>query len=231
MAVQAEAVASLSEKVAVAYSSWQSLNLVEREWMTSGSVNSPVVDVDPLSELLTSEGFVHTGAALFSRVWLERVGGFDERHTLIEDVDLMLRIAMAGGQFRRIETDQPLFFYRRGLADSLSQQNRRGFVEGCVRNADLVERYCREHGVLTLARRQAIISVYYQAARQFAEWDRDQFRCLTRKLEALSPGFKPSGPRKMWLLSRLLGYPKAEMLAVAWRKAKHGLAPGVPDRT
>jgi hypothetical protein len=219
MAVQAEAAASLSEEVAVVYSRWQFLDRVEQDWLEKEPVKSPMVDADPISELLKSEGFVHTGSALFRRTWLERVGGFDERYSLIEDVDLMLRIAMAGGVFYHVEADRPLFFYRRGVGSSLSQQDKCDFLEGCVRNADLVESYCRENGTLTPARVQAIASVYFMAARNLVELDRERFDQLSQKLESVSPGFRPADPVYLRWLSRLLGYRNAERLCLPVRKA------------
>jgi hypothetical protein len=228
MAVQAEAAVALPDEVAVAYSNWQYLNRIEREWIPLEPVNSPLVDDDPLTELLESEGFVHTGSALFRKAWLERVGGFDERHTLIEDVDLMLRIAMAGGKFNRVGTDQPLFFYRRGLVGSLSQQDKRAFLEGCVRNAELVESYCCGNEVLTSARAQAIASVYFFAARNFIELDRERFEQLARQLESLSPRFRPSEPAYLRWLSRLLGYRNAERLSWPLQKAYRKLRTALP---
>jgi hypothetical protein len=222
MRLQAETAAFCSGKVAVVYSSWQVLQRIDQDWLLQEPVRSHTVDVDPLCELISSEGFVHTGSALFRKAWLEQVGGFDERYTLIEDVDFMLRIAMAGGEFCGVGGDQPLFFYRQHTG-GVSQQDRRGFVEGCVRNADLVEGYCREQGALTAARVQAIASVYHQAARQFAEWDRDRFRDVAQKLEGLCPGFRPEGPRPLRWLSGLVGYPRAEMAAVAWRRVRRAL--------
>jgi glycosyltransferase involved in cell wall biosynthesis len=223
VAVQAEAAAAQPGGVAIVYSSWQVLLCMGHDWLLQEPVRSPTLDVDPISDLLRSEGFVHAGSALFRKAWLEQVGGFDERYSLIEDVDLMLRIAMAGGEFRRVGGDQPLFFYRRHAGGSLSQQDRRGFVEGCIRNADLVERYCRDHGALTAARAQAVASVYFQAARHYAEWDRSRFLEMVQKLEALCPGFKPGGPPWLRWLSRLVGYPKAEMVAVTSRRVRRAL--------
>lgn len=228
MAVQAEATLSLSDKVAVIYSSWQILQRPEREWVLLEPAKCPMVDADPLGDLLKPEGFIATGSQIFRRTWLERVGGFDERYRQIEDVDLMLRIAMAGGEFRRVGDDQPLFFYRRDTGSSLSQQDRRGFVEGCVRNAELVENYGRENSVMTTAWRQAVASVYFQAARQFAEWDRDRFKEMVQRLEALYPGFRPEGPPQLRWLSGLVGYPTAELVVVAWRKARRGLGRRTP---
>lgn len=218
LAVQAPAAAALSETVAVIHSDWQVLQRSEQKWLLQPA-RSPRVDDDPICELLKDEGFVHTGSALFRRTCLEQVEGFDERHWLIEDVDLMLRLAMAGFEFHRIEVDHPLFFYRRDLPGSLSQQGGYAFLEGCVRNAELVESYCRDNGVLTLAREQAIASVYYLAARNFVELDRDRFEHLSLKLESLSPGFLPSAPAYLRWLSRLMGYRNAERFCLPVRRA------------
>jgi hypothetical protein len=229
LAVQAQAVASLPEEVAVVYSSWQALRLVGQDWLPVEPVLSAKVDADPVCELLHSEGFIPTGSALLRRAWLERVGGYDERYWLVEDVELLLRIAMAGGAFSRVETDQPLFFYRRGLERSLSQQDRRAFLNSCVRNAELVESYCRASEVLTTARAQAIASVYLFAARNFFELDRERFEQLARKLESMSARFRPSDPAYLRWLSLLLGYRNAERLSWPLRKAFRRLRMALPS--
>ena len=230
LAVQALAAMALPEAVGVVYSDWQALQRVEHGWTLVDPVLSPMVDADPLRELLKPEGFVPTGSQLFRRTCLERVEGFDERHRLIEDVELMLRIAMAGFEFHRIEADRPLFFHRRGLPGSLSQQDGRAFLDGCVRNAQLVESYCRENDVLTLARVQAIASVYLLAARNFVELDGERFEQLAGMLEGVSPGFRPSEPVYLRWLSRVLGYRNAERLCLpvrlAWRKLRTVLSSG-----
>lgn len=218
--LQMQAAAELSSDVAVAYSDWQRLRLIDGDWVPDGETISPRIEGDALVALLQAHNFIATGSQLFRRSWLEEVGGFDERYRLIEDVDLMLRIAMAGGKFHRITADQPLFFYRQLSGGSLSQQNKDAFMDGCVRNAQLVENYCVTRGQMTPAQRQAILSVYFQVARYYADKDAANFEQAAQRLEQFHPGFLPVGPYHLRQLSRVLGYRRAERVAVQWRAWK-----------
>jgi len=211
--------------VASIYSDWQYLFHINNVWQKQFPPRTPMINLDPVADLLTDNGFVHIGAQLFSRLWLEKVGGFDERHWLIEDVDLMLRLAMAGGKYLQAISDKPLFFYRRNVQQSLSQRNEREFIDGCVRNAQLAEKFWEDKNDLTIERKEVVVAVYYQAARFYAGVDKEQFEQLVKKLEILQPGFVPPGPFHLRQLSKMVGYSRAESIAHFYRRIKH-LLPG-----
>lgn len=219
LALQARRCAGAAADLAVLYSPWQRYAERGGAWGPEGPVLRPQLGAAPLDRLLASDGFVQLGAALFRRAWLERIGGFDEAHALIEDVDLMLRIAMAGGAFIEAPAPRPLAFYRR-RPGSLSQADGRAFVEGCVRNAELLERHWRAVGELSPARARQIAAVYFQGARFFAAHDAARFEALVRRIEALGPGMLPEGPPALRALSRLIGYRGAELVAAQYRRAK-----------
>lgn len=61
---------------------------------------------------MVQEGFIYTGAALYVRSWLERVGGFDESLPTTEDWDINLRLALAGAQFYYLD-GAPVVLYRK----------------------------------------------------------------------------------------------------------------------
>ena len=206
--------------VAVLYSPWQRLAMVNGMWQPVFEVVSPVIGQDPLVDLLKSENFLQLGSVLFRRSWLERVGGFDERYRLIEDVHLLLRIAMAGGQFHKVDSPDPLFYYRQVHGTSLSQRDQRAFIEGCLRNAALAEDYWRSQGDLTPAQTETLIGVYFQGARFFAAVDHLRFAQLAAKLESFHAPFIPAGPAHLRLASQLLGYSRAEKLATQYRRLK-----------
>lgn len=219
LATQLGHCATLDDQAAVVYSPWQHFVELGGQWGLDGPVLRPELGGTPLDGLLASANFIQLGAALFRRTWLERVAGFDERHRLIEDVDLMLRIAIAGGGFTAAPTPQPLFFYRQ-RPDSLSQSDQRAFVEGCVRNARMLEQHWRGHGELTRTRAQRLAEVYFQGARFFAATDPACFEKLVCAIEALTPGALPSGPPMLRALSRLIGYRRAEQAATHYRRVK-----------
>jgi glycosyltransferase involved in cell wall biosynthesis len=218
--VQLERARRLSSEFAVVYSDWQRLALVAGEWLPSGAVVAPRLGDDQLARLLSADNWVPTGSHLIRRAWLERTGGFDERHRIIEDVDLLLRIAIRGGRFEHAVTEFPAFFYRQHAAESLSRRDPRAFVEGCVRNARMVEAHCRDRSELSPHRRAVLADVYLQAARFFAPIDESSFERMVALIESVRPNYVPRGPWRLRWLSRLVGYRQAEKLAVRYRRVR-----------
>lgn len=210
----------LSETVAVVYSPWQRLYPLAEDSQADHTLVDPCIGVDSLADLLKTENFIATGSQLFRRDWLERISGFNERLRLIEDVDLLLRLAMAGGQFHKTDSSTPLFFYRQLPGTSLSQQDKNAFIEGCVRNAALVENHSIEHGQMTSSQHQAVLSVYFQAARYYADKDQIKFEEAVQRLERFQTGFLPNKPFQLRQLSRLVGYRRAEKIAIQWRRLR-----------
>lgn len=204
--------AALAEDVAVIYSDWQRIGLRRDRCR-------PRLGEDVIADLLAAEHFISTGSQLYRRSWLERVGGWDERHRFIEDVDLLLRVAMQGGRFVHAPSDEPLFSYR-VRRDSLSHSCPRAFVAGCVRNARLAERYWTERGGPTTTQAQRLAEVYVQGIRAFAEDDPEEARRLADALERLAPAYLPRGPWSLRLLARLVGFRRAEAMARRYRRLR-----------
>lgn len=220
IAIQAYAACFLPEEIAVVYSEWQRIALVHHKWRPVGEVVSPRIGDDPLSDLLKTENFIATGSQLVRRAWLEKIGGFNEQHWLIEDVDLLLRIAMGGGRFHYVSKGVPLFFYRQHSDGSLSRRDRQKFIVGCVRNALMVEDYWRANATLNPERSRLLADIYFQAARYFAEVDPKEFEAMVQKIESLLPRFQPPGPSSLRWVARFLGYRKAERVALLYRHLK-----------
>lgn len=202
--------------VAVVYSSWASLS----EDGAPPELRTPVFGAEPLVDLLTAENFIATGSQLVNRAWFERIGGFQETHWLLEDVELLLRLVMAGGKFVRAPGRGPQFYYRRRRR-SLSRRNPTGFAEACVRNARMVEQYFkhRREG-LSDRQKRVLLDVYGHALRVFFERDRMRFEHLLRHVEELEPGYSPAEPARLKWLSRMIGYRRAEATARAFRQAR-----------
>ena len=102
-------------------------------------VNTPAIGQDALADILRTQNFMNLGSQLISWRVLNLVGGFEELHRFIEDVELHIKIAMAKGVFVKAVSSGPIFWYRDRLnhCQNLTETQ---FVEGCIRNAKLVER-------------------------------------------------------------------------------------------
>jgi glycosyltransferase involved in cell wall biosynthesis len=209
--------------VGLIYSAWQSLDEQKQiGWVKGSSILS---DLDHTATaalvrtLISDTGFIPTGAQLFRRSALADVGGYKEVG-LIEDVDLYLRLAMAGWSFAHCFSRDPLFCYRRHRRGSLSTANAVAFADGVVRNAALVESLARSQKVLDQAISSRVNICYFQAARMFAGHDWARFGAVVERIANLSDKVIPPGPRALTALSKLVGYKSVERIAVSWRRFK-----------
>jgi len=222
VALQARVASQAPLQVAALHSHWARLVLRDGDWIEATPHAPADTGDDPLADLLRPDNFMQLGCLLFSRKWLERVHGFNESIRLIEDVDLLLRLAMSGAALQRVPTPQPMSWYRQHPG-SLSKSDDQGFVEGCLRNARLVERYWRDGGNLRPARASALAGVYFMGARFFSGRDPEVFNALVRDIYKLDPNFVPKAPRTLRILTRLFGYPRAERCAVQYRRLKRSI--------
>ena len=209
---------------AVIYSPWTPLDVRKGSWLPRAPMRDPVLSREPILALLQSENFIATGCQLFERGWFESVGGFDERQSYVEDVDLSLRLAMAGGHFAQAPSATPLFFYRQ-RATSLSRSDPVHFAKACARNARLAETHWRSQRKLTSEEKTALLETYGNALRTLFERDRAGFRELLAHVNRLEPRYCPAQPKTLRGLSKVIGYPLAETLALSWRRAKRALFP------
>jgi glycosyltransferase involved in cell wall biosynthesis len=120
LALQAECAASADEAIGVVYSSWQYLSSRDGAWETSGPLQEPFVDDDPVLGILAQPTFWFLGPTLIRRSELERLRGFVEKRGLGEDVEPLLRLAMAGVRFRAARSATATLFYRQ-WSNSLSR--------------------------------------------------------------------------------------------------------------
>jgi GT2 family glycosyltransferase len=175
-----------------------------------------------LGSLIDTDGFIPTGSQLFRRTWLERVSGYRDVG-LIEDVDLYLRLAMAGAAFVYCASSAPLFFYRRHDEGSLSTRSRLDFTYGVMRNARLIEAWASARTDLKSPLRESLVRSYFYCARALAGEDWRGFDEAVRRIRDLTGEIRPSSPRSLAILSRIIGYKSAERTAVAWRSLKRSL--------
>src|SRR5262249_32624732 len=157
--------------VAIGYSPWGRLWPEGRGWRQDSVICDPSIGTEVLADLLVSQNFIAVHSYLVRRRWLERVDGFDESLRLVEDVDLQLRIAIAGGEFVRVPHGSALAWYRQ-RSGSASRSDDGGFVEACVRNASLVETTLRQRGGLSPHAADVVTGAYFRGARYFFPVDR-----------------------------------------------------------
>jgi glycosyltransferase involved in cell wall biosynthesis len=212
-----------SADVGLIYSAWQSLDQrMQMGWMKSSSI-LPDLDhtatITLVRSLISNAGFIPTGSQLFRRLALADVGGY-KPVGLIEDVDLYLRLAMAGWSFAHCFSPEPLFSYRRHRDGSFSTGSAVAFADGVARNAALVESWARAHQILDHALSSRVIACYFQAARVFAGCDWERFDFVVERIENLTDKVTPPGPRALTVLSKLIGYKTAERVALSWRRFK-----------
>ena len=211
-----------SSDVALVYSKWQDLDTRIKTRRTKVAPILPDLDhtatVTLVRSLISDAGFIPTGSQLFRRSALTDVGGY-KAVGIIEDVDLYIRIAMAGWRFAHCSSREPYFFYRRHEG-SLSTGSTAAFADAVVRNAALVESWARKRKILDQPLSTRLITCYFQAARVFAECDWARFDSVVERIENLTGEVIPPGPRALTVLSKLVGYKTAERVALSWRRLK-----------
>jgi hypothetical protein len=185
----------------------------------------PELGPDLAASLLTSSGFVQIGALLVRRsprtdaVWFPEVAG------AIEDVRYAVELALRGACFVSSDVGEPGLFYRQHPGHRYSTRPMASFARGCADNAAWAERYWHKHGGLTAPRRAALGEAYAFAARQLAAHDPLAFADVAARGLALGSDFTRRLPGRVRLLSRLVGYPRAEMIASSWRRIRRTARP------
>lgn len=221
IAIQMASARSAAPDIALVFSRWARLRPRDGRWEPAEEIE-PVIEADPTFDLLRADNFIATGSQLFRRSWLERVTGYVDSYRFIEDVDLLLRLAFAGGGFLRVPSHEPLFWYRQ-TSGSLANSDGTAFVDGCVRNARMAESEWRKAGPLKSPHAALLADVYYMGAHHYASRDAGIFRQLVDDIHRLDPHFAPKAPSGLRALAKVVGYAHAERVAVRYRRLKRSL--------
>jgi glycosyltransferase involved in cell wall biosynthesis len=230
IALQVACAVEAPHDVAVVYSNWQSYTLEgaqERDgsagtWQATGPVHEPMVDQDTVVSILKEFAFGYLGPTLIRKAALPGIDGFIEQPNLGEDMDLMLRLAMAGGRFRKAPSPTAAFFYRQSPNSAWHYAIRhvpamRNLL-GTFKGAEAYLRAQSPDGDLSAEARIALARRYGRWPEFFIEHDPDSFRNLMAWLEGLGLRAPPDLRRRMRLLSRVIGYENALRLRVAVRR-------------
>lgn len=175
---------------------------------------------DASARVFGKSQFVQIGAMLFRRSALDRIGGFDVTMRHIEDVNLYLRLALAGATFVRDEAVAVWHRKHRSVV-TLGASDRAGFHAGCLRNIVLAhDAWAAGREGLTPERAAALLADYEFLARFYFEHDRRVFREVMARIRAIEPAYVPTEPPLLRRLSKVVGYERAEAVALRYRAVK-----------
>jgi glycosyltransferase involved in cell wall biosynthesis len=224
VALQMEATSAPdADGVGVVYSNWQEIHEIDGEWRPVPPVHDLFVDDEPIIRILQDQYFGYVGPALIRKSALETIAGFNEHCNLAEDLDCMLRLAMAGERFAKAGGEQAAFFYRQ-TPTSLwkdgvrSVESMRAFLdvyrrtEAFLRSQNAAGAIC-EGGRVGLSRR------YTKWAAFYLEHDAESFRDIARRVARLGVDPAPALNRNMRFLTRCVGWENALRLRSSFRRA------------
>ena len=180
----------------------------------------PELGPDLAASLLTSRGFVQIGALLVRRTARTDAVWFPHAAGAVEDVRYVVELALSGAVFVATDAGEPGLLYRQHAGPRYSTRPMVSFARGCAENAVWAERYWERHGGLTTPRRAALAEAYAFAARQLAAHDPAAFSDVAKRGLALGAEFTRRLPGRVRLLARVVGYPRAEMIASSWRRIR-----------
>jgi glycosyltransferase involved in cell wall biosynthesis len=206
----------------VAYGDWQKL-MPSPEAFVLGEVVARAIEGDPEIALFL-DFWCPPAAYLFRRDIVDRVGGWNLGLPVIQDARFALDCALRGGKF--VYCQGLMAHYRVHQGDSLSRQSPIAFNRDCYRNAQDVEAWWRDHGGVYPTRRRALTRCYSQVARAAHAHDPETFEAVCSDLERLQPGYTPEGPPHLRLVSKILGYRRAENVAARYRRMKESVLRG-----
>jgi glycosyltransferase involved in cell wall biosynthesis len=222
IALQAEAVEKELGGFDVAYSNWQAYWPKGETWHGDGPVWRPFVDEKPVLQILQELTFGYVGPALIRRALLEKVAGFGEQPNLGEDMDLMLRMAIAGARFRQVPSEQVAFYYRQwpdslGRNYSKNVEARRNHLR-TFRRAEEFLRAQNPDGKVSEDERRAVVHRYSRDAEFFLEHDPDTYKLLLGWLSELGERHPEILSPNLRHLAKIVGYERAVRLRAAYRK-------------
>ncbi|HUQ80925.1 MAG TPA: glycosyltransferase family A protein [Gemmatimonadaceae bacterium] len=181
---------------------------------------APELGPDLEASLLTARGFIQIGALLVHRSRRTDTLWFPEGRDVVEDVRYMMELARAGCRFVSTETDEPGLLFRQHTGVRHSKRPVESFALACAANADWARANWESHGELSPVRRAALSEAYAFAARQLAAINEPAFHEIASRGMSVGPEFLQELPAHLRWLSMLVGYERAESLAVRWRRAK-----------
>lgn len=197
-----------------AWTRWE--RQADGEFVAGETVNrrlSSRPDVD-----LLTDAWWPPGAILYRRSIVDRIGSWRADLPVIQDARFLLDAALCGASF--VYVDAVGLRYRVHGDESLSRRDPRAFVDDCYRSAAQLHDRWTSEGALDDARRGGLIEVFGYVARAVFATDRGRFEEVFARLRSLDPHYRPHRPASLRALSGVMGYRRAERVALWWRQAR-----------
>ena len=137
---------------------------------------------------------------------------------MVEDVRFLLEGAIRGARFEHAPGLGAQ--YRVASSGSLSTSDPSKFFECCFKNTRYMEGLWRAQGEMSEDRKKALLKAYSITARASFERNRLLFESAYAAIKKLDPKYVPEEPRRIYYLSKLLGYRNAERAALWYRNIK-----------
>jgi glycosyltransferase involved in cell wall biosynthesis len=201
----------------VAYSDWVRYERQADGEFQDGEIVTRQLGPRPELEVFT-DAWWPPGALLYRRATVDRIGPWREDLPIIQDARFLLDAALCNSRF--VHVPGVGLRYRVHGPTSLSRRDPHAFAADCFRNARDVHARWEGNGGLDPERRRALLWVYGHIARGSFVADQQLFEATLRELLRLDPVYRPEHPWTLRLASTVLGYRRAEHLAVAWRGLK-----------
>lgn len=215
--LQLQASALASGKFDLVSGRWRHLHEQVPGRFVAGPLKQPVLTTDPVADMISAEGWAPPAAYLMTRDIIEQVDGWDENLRCLQDVDLTLRIAMAGGRFALVP--QLTAWYRRPVRVTVSTRDRQAFKQACFDNYVRVLNFAESQG-WTEQRRQVLLRSLSMLIRLSVGQDRRMFENSLRLIAEIDPQYVPEGTLMLRALVQLFGYQRAEHIALRYRQIR-----------
>jgi len=203
-------------KADVCYGDWQKLIAFGDGRFEKGPQIKRVLQ-NPEIDLFT-DFWCPPATYLFKRSIIEKIGGWNERLPIIQDARFTLDCALHGAKF--VHCAGIMAYYRLHTSGSVSSHDSIAFNRDILNNAIEIEEWWQVHGGINNERKNALLKVYGYVARSSFTKDRDTFDKTHHLLKRLSPRYAPERPRHLRMASKVLGYKKAELVALWYRRVK-----------
>jgi glycosyltransferase involved in cell wall biosynthesis len=173
----------------------------------------PEIISDPILE--SFDGFWCPPAAiLYTKSICEKIGTWNEKLPVIQDARYIFDAAWNGAKF--VKFDGVVAYYHVGSATSLSTKNELAFVKDCFNNAKDIKALWQTS--MTHKRKQALIKSFRYCINEFSKLQPSLVDNVIDEILNLDPSYIPEQGRILHYLSKLLGYRKAEHIAIYKRR-------------
>jgi len=156
-----------------------------------------------------------TGAIMYRRDLVEKIGGFREDLPVIQDARFLFDAAYHGARFVH---SRHLGAYYRIVDNSLSRRSRERFYADILHNGRQIEALWRSRGELSAAQRVAVAGIYDTAARGLLSAGSTRYYQAVEAQKAMGLPL-PLHPRLIYPAAKWFGLSRARRLASLLGKA------------